>query len=220
MTSDHPLVPAKAVFSSRWSLVRGLHCVTIYGPHYVICMSKHSQYNSPGLAQYHSYFRSNNTWRERRRDGEMSFKQHCWVSRECIAASRKANFVLQRNSTYDCDPERSRSRSNRPIYKSERNHQPAQCTFLWKSLQIIGFRRLTKVIFREPCMMQSYPLLTVTLHLQRNKQLANSRQQCEAHGDAKKRRARSQSCLRPIYVASLHWRKMCEEVVDALRRSS
>ena len=41
VTTDHPLVPAKAVFSSRWSLVRGLHRVTIIcESHYMICMSK------------------------------------------------------------------------------------------------------------------------------------------------------------------------------------
>ena len=34
VTTDHPLVPAKAVFSSRWSLVRGLHRATIYGSQY------------------------------------------------------------------------------------------------------------------------------------------------------------------------------------------
>ena len=34
VTTDHPFVPAKAVVSSRWSLVRGLHRVTIYGSHY------------------------------------------------------------------------------------------------------------------------------------------------------------------------------------------
>ena len=29
VTSDHPLGPEKAVFSVRWSLVRGLHLTTI-----------------------------------------------------------------------------------------------------------------------------------------------------------------------------------------------
>ena len=65
VTTGHPLVPAKAVFSSRWSLVRGLYRATIYGSHYMICISKCSYCNSPRLAHCHSCFRSNKTWRER-----------------------------------------------------------------------------------------------------------------------------------------------------------
>ena len=65
--------------------------MTLYGSHYMICMSKHSQYNSPGLAQYHSYFRSNNTWRERRRDGERQ--------RE----GEKINFLQTSNSAATCE---------------------------------------------------------------------------------------------------------------------
>ena len=47
VTTDHPLVPAKAVFSSRWSLVRGLHRTTI-----IIWIQSYDMYIKMQLIQF------------------------------------------------------------------------------------------------------------------------------------------------------------------------
>ena len=45
MTNDHPLGPEKAVFSGRWSLVRGLHRTKVRPsvPGAVVCHDKRPQ---------------------------------------------------------------------------------------------------------------------------------------------------------------------------------
>ena len=53
VTTVHPLVPAKAVFRNRWSLVRGLHCVTIYGSH--SHSHSHSRWGLIGNFYFHCY---------------------------------------------------------------------------------------------------------------------------------------------------------------------